>query len=244
MNRLRTFANNMREVVLETIWPTRCAICDMQGKSVLCRSCEENLVIIDDLAACPRCGAPYGRIQCTECNDLSLASMGLEQLPFEHMSHSVILDDEAKRVVSVYKDQDERRLADDIARILSRKVSPDIGRDSFCISYIPDTERAFRRRGFDHAQELASKLADICGLECVRILQRPSSADQRELGRLGRIENMLSSMQVDPNATIPQSVLLVDDVRTTGATVYSACIALKEAGVGRIRVLTFGIVME
>ena len=241
---IRRSAAVTHDVICELLWPTRCAICDMQGERVLCENCESLLQHIDEYKSCPLCGAPFSRIQCTECNTLMLDSAGLNALPFERMSHSVILDDAAKRIVTVYKDQDERRLACDIARILARKIAPEELRESFVISFIPDTAAAIRRRGFDHSEELARKLADLTGLHCKNLFARPESSDQRALGRSDRIANMRCSLKIDDKAEVPGNILLIDDVCTTGATIYSACLALKASGAKCIHVLTFGVVLE
>ena len=47
------------EALAETVWPTRCAICDAPGQ-VLCDSCCASLPYVDWWRACPRCGAPFG----------------------------------------------------------------------------------------------------------------------------------------------------------------------------------------
>lgn len=232
------------EIALETLWPTRCAVCDIPGERVLCKSCEESLKAIDERLACPKCGAPYGRIQCTECNDVMLSSSGIAELPFMRMSHAVILDEAARRIVTIYKDSDERRLAKAIAQIMSHHVNPDLRDEGFAITYIPDTLAAFRRRGFDHGMELAQSLASICDMECLSLLERPKSADQRKLARSERIENLRSRISVNAGAHVPKRLLLTDDVCTTGATVYSACSALKDAGAEDVHVITFAQVMD
>ena len=239
----RRAASMAREVALEFLWPTRCAVCDLQGEKVLCAECEASLLYIDDLDACPACGAPYGRLQCTECNAAVLEPTGLEEVPFDLMRHSVVLDDAAKQIVAVYKDGDERRLSDDIARILSYKVSPEEIGSGFAITFIPDTLQALRRRGFDHSEEIASKLSAITGLPLAMTLERPTGSDQRALGRAGRFSNMIAAMTARPK-DLPRRLLLIDDVCTTGATIYSACVALREAGAESIHVLTFGLVTD
>lgn len=232
------------DVALEIVWPTRCAVCDMPGERVLCEACERKLEIIDLGRACERCGTPFGRVQCTECNDVMLAAAGMSGIPFDRMSHAVILDDAARRIVAVYKDADERRLVDDIARIMRGFIDPALARRGFVMTYIPDTAAAMRRRGFDHSQEIAATLAAMASMGCENLFERPQSIDQRKLGRSERIENMRSSMRVRSGIDIPERVLLVDDVCTTGATVYSACDALRGAGVREIHVLTFAQVMD
>ncbi len=57
--------------IAEAVWPTRCVICDTPG-ALLCRACELSLPYLDQLLACPACGAPWGRSICCECNQQTL----------------------------------------------------------------------------------------------------------------------------------------------------------------------------
>ena len=232
------------EVALETLWPTRCAVCDLPGERVLCARCEEKLASIDSCKACPRCGAPYGLTQCTECNDVMLNAAGIDHFPLDAMAHALVLDEAARRIVSVYKDSDERRLCSFIAERMARLVSPEEIQASYAITYIPDSREAFRRRGFDHGQELAAEMAQLCRLPCIDAFERPRSADQRKLGRYDRIKNMQGQLQVRSGLEVPEKLIVVDDVCTTGATIYAACTALREAGATSIHAITFAQVME
>lgn len=235
---------NAAEVALELLWPTRCAVCDLPGDDVLCSECESKLVPVDACMACPRCGAPYGVVQCTECNEVMLGSAGMDSLPVDSMAHALLLDDAARRIVSAYKDGDERRLVRRIAEWTSRYVKPSEVRDGYVVTYVPDSKEAFRRRGFDHSQEIAEELASLCGLECAELFERPSSVDQRELGRRQRIDNMKGRLRLKEGTAVPRRVLVVDDVCTTGATIYAACSALRDAGTESIHALTFAQVMD
>lgn len=64
---LRRVARTAIEDVSELLWPTRCVGCDVPG-SLLCDSCRRSLPAIDQRTACPRCGAPFGDLICTECS--------------------------------------------------------------------------------------------------------------------------------------------------------------------------------
>jgi predicted amidophosphoribosyltransferase len=55
------------------------------------------------------------------------------------------------------------------------------------------------------------------------------------LNDIARRKNVRNAFAVAPG--FPSDVLLVDDVFTTGATVDAAAVALKKAGVDRVRVL-------
>lgn len=228
------------EILFETVWPTRCAICDMPGEDVLCPRCAAALSYIDLCLACPICGAPYGRVQCTECNDVMLAGLGLDALPIDGMTSVLALDEATRRMIVTYKDADERRLCAIMAQMMARYINPDLIRKGCVITYVPDTLAAVRRRGFDHAQEMAKTLGDQTGLETVRLLEQPRTIDQRKLGRRERIQNMMGAMKVCSDAQTPPAILLIDDVCTTGATIFGAARALKEAGAAYVYALTLG----
>lgn len=238
-----SIVSNAKSVLSEILWPTRCAVCDIAGNKVLCDECESRLKFIDAYTACPICGAPYGVNQCTECNTLMLKSSGLESFPFEFMSHAIILNDEAKRIVSSYKDQNERRLRKFIASVICRYIPPRIIESKYILTYIPDSKKAYKRRGFDHSFEIAYEVSKFSGLSIRTLLQRPVNIDQRKLTRIERIKNMSNSMAIMPNVTVPKNIVLIDDVCTTGATIYSACLALKRAGAKNVCAVTFGQVL-
>lgn len=228
------------EVVAETLWPTRCAVCDLPG-DLICSRCRKALLFIDANDACPRCGAPFGRNQCTECNETMLAAAGRETLPFDGMQSALLADDAARRIITAYKDSNERRLAKEIALMLARYVPPEWHHAH--LTYIPATAEAVRRRGFDHAALLAKTLADLTDMDGSSLLQRPKSADQRKLGRRARQRNMEGRFSVLSDAPIPSEVLLIDDVCTTGATVCAATDCLRASGVKRVFILTFAKVL-
>ena len=70
------------EAAAETLWPTRCAICDRPG-NVLCARCARLLPYVDWWRACRRCGSPFGYVQCDACSSVTLARIGRKRLPYE-----------------------------------------------------------------------------------------------------------------------------------------------------------------
>ncbi len=234
---LLTLGREALEVITETLWPTRCGACDKPG-NLLCETCESILPFIDACTACPRCGAAYGRIQCCECNAVMLASSGREVLPFNRMASAVELRDDTHRIISVYKDSGEQRLAEIIAAIMARYIAPEwiCGATVTCI---PATTAAMHRRGFDHAELLATSLASRIGLDFQKLIARPHTRDQRQLSRRMRLANMNRIMSLADDAHVPPKVIVVDDVCTTGATLYAAADALRDGGACELFGLTF-----
>lgn len=241
--KLRTALAFAADVAAETIWPTRCAVCDVPGE-LLCADCARKLPSIDQCLACPTCGAPYGRVQCTECNATVLAAANLSRFPLDGLTSTFIADDATRRIVKTYKDQGERRLARMIAKSIAVCVPPAWLAQPSALTFVPDTRASMKRRGFDHAHELASLTADMLGCDCLGLLERPTSIDQRTLTRAERFANMADAIKLCPAIPPLPRVILLDDVCTTGATLYAAATALRRSGIQQVFAATFGRVLD
>lgn len=210
----------------ELIAPGRCAGCDLPG-AALCEECRDSLPRIPREFACPRCGAPYGFLTCTECWDREFA--------FEA---AVCLGEFApplSRAIVLHKDAGERRLAADLGSLLAEGVAGTWPAWSQVdvVAYVPATRAAHARRGFDHGRAIAEALAAGLGARVTHALARTDAADQRALGRSARAANAAGS--VEAVAPVSGRVLLVDDVMTTGATLDAAASALLAAGAAAVR---------
>ena len=229
----------------ELLWPTRCALCDEPG-IVLCAKCKASLRYVDLCKSCKRCGASGGRVQCSECNSVILDTMELEKYPFDEFRSCVILNENARRLVAVYKDETEVRLANEIANIMFNYFEPNWMKQNAKITFIPPTQDALLRRGFNHTRILANKLSELTGCEIINCFATPKSSDQRNLGKKERILNMKQQLRVLPDSNFQRGnpIVIIDDVCTTGATMQCAASALKKSGAHTIYGLTFARVMN
>lgn len=101
---------------------------------------------------------------------------------------------------------------------------------------VPPAPPRLRSRGFDPAGELAATLAKRLDADLSPCLARRGLGHQVGHGRADRIAR---PPQIEPIGEAPRSVLLVDDVLTTGATLTSCAMALRGAGAKRVVALTF-----
>lgn len=221
------YCQQVSEVFLENLWPTRCAICDKPGV-LLCKHCRINLPYINYWLTCKRCGAPYGIKQCTECNTTVLEKMGRKHLSYVSSVACVEYNDISSRIVRCWKDQGERRLGEMMAQQMAQVIPPAWLACAPSIVPIPASKHAYRKRGFDHIEELCEQLSMATRLPILHLFERPKTHDQRALGRTERQANMKGRFVLLPRADIPSVVLLVDDVQTTGATLNAAADALVE----------------
>ena len=236
VDRTRLYVRGAAEALAETLWPTRCAVCDAPGE-VLCDACRSALPYLDWWRACPVCGAPFGRVQCSECNPVVLGRAGRDGVPYDGCASAVTFGEAPARIVRTYKDQGERRLAEPLACLMARAHPPSWRPEA--VAFVPATSAARRRRGFDHAELLARGLAQQLNLPVAAPLARPRTRDQRALSRRARLENTAGRFEALPGATVPGRLLLVDDVCTTGATLFDATDALRRAGAAHGWCLTF-----
>lgn len=235
----------------ETLWPTRCALCDMPG-SLICDACRTTLPLIDLAYACPRCGAPYGVFTCTQCHtpdatDRTGRVLG-PPFPFNAARCALEFEEGGGHIVSVYKDAGERRLAEVIAQLMLDALRgapaqgvPDWSRWADTLVAVPASASAIRRRGFDHMGLVAAQIAKESGLPLLEPLEHLRKAlDQRGLSDEQRAANRAGSFGIiEDFETQLGRVILLDDVFTTGASASAATEALLDAGAKEVRFLAF-----
>jgi ComF family protein len=106
--------------------------------------------------------------------------------------------------------------------------------DVDAVTWAPTTRAHQRDRGFDHAQLLARAVA--------RELERPArnlltrTTEQPQTGRPQR--DRQHGVVFEPRTRVPRTVLLLDDVATSGATLRAAARALRGGGALRVHAAT------
>lgn len=119
-----------------------------------------------------------------------------------------------------------------------RRLGARVARAGCCadaVVPVPTDRRRARRRGGDHARWLARGVGDATGLPVVAGLRPVGHLPDRGRSPVG------DRPPADPDALravrpLPDRVLLVDDVLTTGGTAVAAATALRRAGVGTVHV--------
>lgn len=259
---IKQSAQLLAYVSAETLWPTRCAICDEVGE-LICNTCLRKLPYIDQLFCCTTCGAAFRKAICTECNHFILSWKHLDEFPLDGCISAVQLSNDTRRIITCYKDRGEQRLARVIASITADAIPARWISQSVLVP-IPTRKEALRQRGFDHLQLIAKSVSELTGIPLWNILAPAprKRQDQRALNGQERLNNMRHSFHVTkpwlvamgatshitpkdshsiPNSDLKDGTrfILIDDVFTTGATLFAAAEELRHSGALIVSGLTF-----
>ena len=143
----------------------------------------------------------------------------------------------ARSMVSSLKRSGSARVSNSMALEIVGVLPPEVLESSAIVPVAPHPARR-RRSGVDHSRRLAAALARLTGRPMLEPLSRVGRATrQAGASRSARTEPGRITLEVV--AAVPQRVVLVDDVHTTGATLNAAASALLAAGCESVSCASF-----
>lgn len=231
----REFARRVGYPILDIFYPPHCYLC---GKSLsthryICESCLDSFEKITD-PVCEKCGKPAlksGGV-CEECakgnREFFLArSFGLYR-PGRGLAEAI----------AGFKYEGEKALGSDLARLFDRGKTGYLLRKADALTYVPLSRNKRRDRKFNQAELLARAVSRENDIPLFRTLEKTENTrPQAELSREERLNNVRGSFAWEETVDY-DSVLLIDDVFTTGSTVDECSKVLKDAGAERVYVVT------
>ncbi|MBQ6820057.1 MAG: ComF family protein [Clostridium sp.] len=108
------------------------------------------------------------------------------------------------------------------------------------IIYIPSSKKSMKNRGFNQCEYLAIELKKKLKIDiCNDIVKNKNIKEQKLLSKEERVENIKGAFKLKSTKKIKnKNLLLIDDVMTTGATIYECEKLLMENGANSIKLLT------
>ena len=210
--------------VLDFIFPPTCAGCGATG-SLICANCENKFVWIKE-PICVTCGQPTLELgKCAQCTKVPPA--------IDQIRAPILYTEGVTRIIHNLKYYDQFALAKPLAQLMSAAVPQfKLPFESNLILPIPLHKKREKERGYNQAGLLAKELGKLLNLpvsqNALRRVRQTES--QAKLTREERMENMSSAFEADGDVVQQKHILLIDDVCTTGATLFAAAAQLKAAG--------------
>lgn len=233
------------EKLQDFLFPLRtCALCQKEGKydsqNPWCSDCEaQRIAEMQEAKLCAICqrGIPETQKLCSFC---------FHQRPaFSKAMHLAPYGGKIKAAIKALKYHNQKVLAHKLGHLLAEKIQEDPDFSSCeVVVPVPLFPQKQRERGFNQSALLAQQIARENGWETdfhtlIRIRNTPS---QTTLNQQERKENVHQAFQVVSDRLRGKTVLLVDDVFTTGATVGECAEALLQNGSTRVFVITLAAV--
>ena len=148
----------------------------------------------------------------------------------------------AGRMVSAFKFGGKKDLAR-LAGILTGSLMAEDGIAADIVIPVPLSSGRLRERGYNQAAEIAKPVSSLLGIAFApdALIRKRNTGKQSEL-KLGfdRYDNVRNAFEVSDAWDVEGlTVILTDDVATTGFTMHEAAVALYEAGAAKVLCAAF-----
>ena len=209
----------LRPALLDLLYPPRCPFCGRvleRGEDGMCVLCQRDLPWTDGPGPAP------------EGCELCLS-------PFYYR-------DGVRRAVHRYKFKGGAVRAELFGELMARCLAGRRDGAGDLVTWVPLHPKRKKRRGYDQAELLARRTAELSGLTAMPTLEkvRFTAAQSRQNTEEDRRANVEGAYRALPGLDLTgKRVVLVDDVVTTGATLAQCAACLRGAGAVSVAALTF-----
>ena len=231
------------QYVLHMLLPRVCFGCGRDltwnATAPLCPTCENGLTLPGPLI-CQRCGVvlPSGGAHCFHCRGSKAATYKCKVI-----RSACNFNEFSRGLVYALKYQGADYVAPYMGGVMAQRFSmlPELAEVNVVIA-VPLFAARQHKRGYNQSELLARAFCAKTGLalDTATLVRVRDTESQTKLGRAQRVKNMSGAFEVKkPAAVKGKTVLLIDDVATTGSTLEACAQALRLAGAKRVMAYTF-----
>ncbi len=242
----------MRKILkflINLIYPTKCIFCGKVteiGKEIfICDECRGEIVFCEDALCCEICDKP--QISLGEKN-ICYTCLTRTYRSYKKAASVVKYEKVTARGIKRYKDGNNQSAGDIFAKLMAKRLKerfPKVKLD-LIVGVAPNRKRMMKR-GIDPVGTLCENIHKLTGIPYEKgMLKRIKDVPKQSgLSYDKRMKNMIGAFGLNKNYNLDgKTVLLVDDVMTTGATVNECAYILKEGGAKAVYVLTLATTVK
>ncbi len=232
--------------LLNLIYPARCLLCqeylNPETQNTLCPSCRESIEL-NHPPFCLKCSRhinTHGKL-CRECRQTDFH--------FDHAWSTSIYNDSMKELIHLFKYQNRTGLRTFfVSHMLQFIGHHHIDMKQFDgLVPVPLSGTRFRERGYNQSALLAEMISKEFSIPIFEqcLLRVKHTKNQALLGKKDRFTNVTGAFRIkDSRVVKDKSILLIDDLLTTGATLSQAAFELKQAGAEGVFAMTLAIAIS
>lgn len=223
--------------LMDMLYPGKqgCNICGRTGEGVVCGRCMASLDYLQGIT-CLHCGKPlneqYTESACPDCRK----GVFYYERAYSCFAYSGM----GKELIYKLKYEGKVRLAGVIAGLMQDRLRTE-GLKADAVVPVPMHKKKLEARGFNQAHLIALELGERMNKPVIDCLERiRETKEQYNLDKTRRYLNIVDAFSVKLMYNIDKykSILLVDDIYTTGSTVNECSKVLKHSGAGTVYVIT------
>lgn len=205
------------------LFPSRCRVCGRWGAGPVCGKCVPVIQRFRIRSSCQKCGnvAVRNISDCQECRGRRL-----------YITATVAgyrFEGGIREMIHAGKYCNDREILKWLTTALSEKIMQAGLNNKVVICPVPLSKNKLRRRGYNQSEIIAGRLSCLTGIPMIQCLaKKRNTIDQNTLIRKERLKNLAGAFSCI--TAPPASIILVDDVMTTGSTVNECARILKKAG--------------
>jgi len=217
----------LKQALLDLLFPPRCVGC-RRPDTWLCPECQKGIERIAG-PVCRRCGRPVAQ------SDRLCSSCGGTADPIDGIRSVAYFEGVLREAIHRFKYRGGQALAQPLGQLMVEHWS-ECEIPAEMLIPVPLHPTRLGERGYNHAALLARELSAKVGLPVeARCLARVRATPlQVNLDAAARRENVRGAFRCLDDRVAGRSVVLIDDVCTTGATLTACGAALREAGVASV----------
>lgn len=185
-----------------------------------CEMCQANFEPLTD-KGCPSCCKPNQEGKCSDCSYWEQHGYTVNHTSLYRYNQAM------KTYFQAYKFHGDYLLRMVFAKAIREGLTRFKG---YCLVPVPVSEQTYQERGFNQVEGLL--MAANC--RYVAILEKDEKVKQSQLNRDERLQ-MKNHYRLKQGTVLPERVLLVDDIYTTGATLLSIKAFLLASGVKEVK---------
>lgn len=212
----------------------KCSVC---GKEIFdgkyfCTECEEKFPY-NNKYICSHCGRQTiaATAYCSTCSEvLTAIDRGRSVFTYEGDIPLLIMG---------MKYDNRRYLVDYFAEKLSFLYLQNYFNADY-LTYVPMTDDAKSRRGYNQSELLAQKVSELTGVPVSHcVIKVKETKRQAKLKRKERLKNLEGAFKINDKTSVKgKTFVIIDDVSTTGATAQAVAERLKKAGAQYVYLLS------